>query len=139
MPFSEPLVTVPWLPICGLGPTIRQMTEDDDDGPELGFGLYDEQDVVVTFRLSNRSMGTNQERTSLMALGDELEAAVLGAKVGEYDGDDFGCGEGRLFFAGKDADKIVAVIGPILRRHPMGRAASMQVQRGDAEPETVKF
>ena len=59
--------------------------------------------------------------------------------VGEYDGDDFGCGEGRLFFAGKDADKIVAVIGPILRRHPMGRAATMQVQRGDADPETVKF
>ncbi len=118
---------------------IEDHDEDDDDSTEAGFGRSDEQDVVVTFRLSNRSMGTNQERTSVMTLGDDLEAAVLAARVGEYDGDDFGCGEGRLFFAGMDADKIVAVIGPILRRHPLGRSATMLVQRGDAEPETVKF
>jgi hypothetical protein len=72
-------------------------------------------------------------------LGDQLELAIEAAGVGEYDGDDFGCGEGRLFFAGKDAEKLVAVIGPILRRHPVGRTATVKIQRGNDEPETVKF
>ena len=114
------------------------MTDDDDELDEA-LAQPDEQDVVAYFRLSNHSMGTQSERTSIVELGDQLEIAIEDAGVGEYDGDDFGCGEGRLFFAGADADKIVAVIGPILRRHPMGRTATLKVQRGDADPETVKF
>ena len=113
------------------------MTEDDEVDEDLA--QPDDQDVVAYFRLSNHTMGTQGERTSIVELGDQLEIAIQDAGVGEYDGDDFGCGEGRLFFAGTDADKIVAVIGPILRRHPMGRTATLKVQRGDAEPETVKF
>ena len=116
---------------------MRAMTEDDEIDDD--FMASDDQDVVVYCRLSNHSMGTQAERTSIVELGDQLEIAIQDAGVGEYDGDDFGCGEGRLFFAGTDADKIVAVIGPILRRHPMGRTATLKVQRGDAEPETVKF
>jgi hypothetical protein len=116
---------------------MRAMTDDDEIDDD--FLASDEQDVVVYCRLSNHSMGTNQERTSIVELGDSLEEAIEAAGVGEYDGDDFGCGEGRLFFAGKDAEKIVAVIGPILRRHPVGRTATVKIQRGNDEPETVKF
>ena len=79
-----------------------------------------EQDVLVHLKLSNRSMGTAMERLELQQLADQLEAAVLESGVGEYDGDELGGGECILFFAGPDADKLFAVLQPLLRE--IGRA-----------------
>lgn len=111
-----------------LGTMVDDDTEDLDDGAAAG---TDEQDVVVHLRLSNRQMGTAGERTELEALAAELEDAVLAAKVGEYDGDEVGGGECLLFFAGPDADRLFAVLAPLLKKSPLARGARVRLQLGD--------
>jgi hypothetical protein len=97
---------------------------DDDARPN-------EHDVLVVLRLGNRQMGTAQERLDIERLAGELEAAVVAAGAGEYDGDEFGGGECTLFFAGKDADKLYAVLAPLLKRAPCARGATILRQYGD--------
>lgn len=110
------------------------LDDHDDDGPAL------EHDVLLRMRLSNRALGTSAERTAIEELADQLEEAVLDKEVGEYDGDEIGGGECVLFFAGADADRLLAVLSPILKRHPMGRTAKVTIQRGsDSEPLDVKL
>lgn len=94
-------------------------SEDDDDA------LPAEQDLLVVLKLSNRLMGTHEERQMLEAFADELEEAVLAAGVGEYDGDELGGGECTLFFCGPDLDKLLAVLRPLLKRSPLCRGAHL--------------
>jgi hypothetical protein len=95
-----------------------------------------EHGVLVRLRLSNRLLGTAAEREELEHLGDELEAAVLDAGVGEYDGDELGGGECVLFFTGPDADRLYSVLQPLLHRHPLGRHATVTLQYGGGEPQS---
>jgi hypothetical protein len=104
---------------------------NDDDGPPAS-----EHDVVVHLRLGNRSLGTAAERADMDRLAEELAAAVEDAGVGEYDGDEYGGGECLLFFAGRDAEALFAVLQPLLRKHPLGRGATVQLQFGGGEPVT---
>lgn len=97
-----------------------------------------EHDVLVTLRLSNQALGTAAERADLENLADELADAVAEAGAGEFDGDELGGGECVLFFAGPDADRLFAVLQPILRRHPQGRTATVVLQYGSGEPVTKR-
>ena len=97
----------------------------DDDAPE--------QDLLIVLRLSNRTMGTHQERADLEALADELDAAVREAGVGEYDGDELGGGECTLFFCGPDPDRLLAVMLPLLKRSPLARGVHV-VRMVDGAP-----
>lgn len=81
----------------------------------------DEQDLLVVLRLSNRQMGTRDEREQLEQLADQLEAAVVAAGAGEYDGDEFGGGTCTLFFCGPDVDALIRVLRPLLRHSPLAR------------------
>lgn len=96
--------------------------DDDDDGEDQAGA---EQDLLVVFRLSNRQMGTNQERQELEALGEQLEAAIEAAGVGEYDGDELGGGECTLFFCGPDIDALLTVVRHHLKRSPWSRGAQI--------------
>jgi hypothetical protein len=96
---------------------VRLMT-DDAFGSEA-----EEQDLLVVLRLSNRQMGWNDERQEIGAFADELEAAVLAAGVGEFDGDEVGGGEALLFFCGPDLDALIAVLRPLLHRSRLARGA----------------
>ena len=89
--------------------------EDDDRSTE--------RDLLVVLRLSNRQMGTQTERAEIQELADALEAEVLAAGVGEYDGDEVGGGECVLFFCGPDEDALLAVLRPLLQRAPAARGA----------------
>lgn len=110
--------------------------EEDEDAFEATPEL--EHDVLIRLRLSNRQMGRAEEREGIEQLADQLEEAVLAAGVGEYDGDEIGGGEAILFFAGKDADKLLAVLTPLLKRNAYGRTARATLQRGsDADPEDI--
>ncbi len=99
----------------------RTMDDDDlhDDDPAA------EQDLLVVLKLSNRQMGTHQEREALEAFADELEAAITAAGVGEYDGDELGGGECTLFFCGPDVDKLLFVLQPLLKRSPLCRGGHL--------------
>jgi hypothetical protein len=102
--------------------------DDEDDEP-----THDEQDLLVVLKLSNRQMGTHQERADLEALADDLEALVRDAEVGEYDGDELGGGECTLFFCGTDIDKLLGVLLPALKRSPLARGAHV-VRMVDGAP-----
>lgn len=106
--------------------------------PDFGFDRGesgDERDLLVVLPLSNRSMGTHQERTSIEALADELERAVEQAGVGEYDGDEFGGGEGVLFFCGPEEAPLLGVLRQHLQRSPVARGAHIVrlVEAADGE------
>lgn len=102
-----------------MAPSRDETPDDDDDLPG------DERDILVVLKLSNRQMGTHQERQDLERFADELAAAVEEAGVGEYDGDELGGGECTLFFCGPDEDKLLTVLRPLLKRSPLCRGAML--------------
>ena len=83
------------------------------------------EDVLVVFRLSNQSMGTKTERERLEALAAELERATHEARVGDYEGDEFGGGECVLFFSGDDPARLTDVLRGRLKKSPIGRDAKI--------------
>jgi hypothetical protein len=109
---------------------VAKPARDPEPAPEP------EHDLVVRLRLGNRAIGTAAERAAVEELAALLEDAVTAAGVGDYDGDELGGGECRMFFAGPDADRLFAVLQPLLHRHPLGRGASVTLQYGGGEPQT---
>lgn len=110
-------------------PADQRPDDEDDDYRDDA-----EQDVLVVLKLSNRLMGTHQERADLEVFADELDVAVRDAGVGEYDGDELGAGECTLFFCGPDQDKLLAVLLPLLKRSPLARGGSV-VKMVDGDPK----
>ena len=74
-----------------------------------------QQAVIVSIRLSDNQFVSSAEREAIFALGDQLSAAIAAAGAGVYDGDEVGQGRGVLFMYGPDADRLFAVVEPILR------------------------
>jgi len=101
--------------------TFWHVTDDDDDD----LGEAQEQDLLVVLKLSNRQMGTHQERLDIERFAEELGEAATAAGVGEYDGDEIGGGECTLFFAGTDIDRLLAVLRPLLKRSPLCRGGHL--------------
>lgn len=98
----------------------------DLPAPDFGFDQddpQDERDLLVVLPLSNRAMGTHDERLGIEALAEQLERAALEAGVGEFDGDEYGGGECVLFFCGPDEEQLLGVLRPHLQRSPMARGA----------------
>jgi len=109
--------------------------DDEDEQDELPAG---EQDLLVVLRLSNRQMGTLRERQEIEAFADQLEAAVLEAGVGEYDGDEIGGGECTLFFCGPDADRLQATLQPLLKRSALCRGGHLVRMVADVSGQPVQ-
>ena len=114
----------------------------EEDSPEdEGLPLSDERDLLVVLRLSNRQMGTNEERAEIAILADQLADAVETAGVGEYDGDEFGGGECILFFCGPDEMALLGFLRPLLQRSPYGRGAHfvrlIEVNDGEMQQEKI--
>lgn len=84
-----------------------------------------EQDLLIVLKLSNKQMGTQQERLDITQFADELEDAITKAGVGEYDGDELGGGECTLFFCTTDVDKLLGVLRPLCKRSPLCRGAHL--------------
>ena len=105
--------------------------DDDDEAPAS------EQDLLVVLRLSNRLMGTNQERMDLDAFAEDLNTEVTNAGVGEYDGNELGAGECTLFFCGTNLEALQAVLHPLLKRSPLCRGAQFvrMVEDADGKPQ----
>ena len=101
------------------------MVENDADPDDDELSRDEEQDLLVVLALSNKAMGTSRERAEIEAFGDALEQVVTEAGVGEYDGNEFGGGEGTLFFCGPDIDRLLDVLLPVLRRSPLCRGGHL--------------
>ena len=88
-----------------------------------------EQAVIVEFQYGSRDLG------QLFELEDKLESAIAEASVGEYDGNEIAVdgSEGSLYMYGPDADKLAAVVRPILEKAPFMRGARMTLRYGAAD------
>ena len=75
-----------------------------------------EQAVIVHVPLSNAQDGTVEEFDHLIAIEEEMRAAIANAGFGEFDGNEFGQGEFTYFMYAPDAERMFALVEPILRR-----------------------
>jgi hypothetical protein len=74
------------------------------------------------------------------ALGDQIQLAILEAKVGEYDGHAIPAdgSEGRYFVYGPDAEAIFKVIAPVLAASPFMNGATVTLHYGRRSWRTPK-
>lgn len=83
--------------------------------------------VNVRFALGDPKFGSKSERQRIHRFADKLDAALVAARVGEYDGDEFGEGECVLFMYGPDADAIYKAVEPVLREAPFLQGATVEL------------
>jgi hypothetical protein len=93
-----------------------------------------EQEVEVHFAYGS----TNFQH--VYALGDQLQLAIVEAKVGEYDGHAIPAdgSEGRYFVYGPDAEAIFRAIAPVLEASPLMRGATVTLHFGPRRWGTPK-
>ena len=97
-----------------------------------------EQAVRVHLQLSDTQFGSPTEREAIGNLSDRLDEAIRTQEAGEFDGDEFGDGECVLYMYGPDADKLFAVVEPLLRATPLCRGGYAIKRYGQAEDEAAR-
>lgn len=75
--------------------------------------------VIVHLRLSDTGFGTDEDRIAILKLEEMIEDAVAATAAGDLDGDEFGQGECVLYVYGPDADRLFALIEPLLKSSPV--------------------
>ncbi|MFT4843110.1 MAG: hypothetical protein ACI8UD_002290 [Planctomycetota bacterium] len=96
---------------------------DDDPTEGTPSNEAEERDLLVVLRLSNRQMGTNDERADIALLAEDLAAKVEEAGLGEYDGDEYGGGECILFFCGPNEMELLGFLRSLLQHSRYARGA----------------
>ena len=94
--------------------------------------------VIVHLVLSDEKFGTQEERDAIRALGDEMEAQLVRAVAGEFDGDEFGGGECTLWMYGTNADRVFGAVEPALRASPLSKGGHVIKRYGDVDDEGAK-
>ncbi len=88
-----------------------------------------EHAVIITFHYGS----TDLDR--LFELEGQLEKAIFEAKVGEYDGNEIAVdgSDGSLYMYGPDADRLFAVVEPIVRGCPLMKGVRVKKRYGGAQ------
>ena len=103
-------------------------------------GPSQEHAVILHYRLSGDEFGTDEEREAVRDLEGRLEAAVVAAGAGEYDGNEFGQGEVVLYLYGSDKDRLWAAVEQEAREFPLRPAFALLRAGGpDVAPEQVNL
>ncbi|MEN3377372.1 MAG: hypothetical protein V7604_2727 [Hyphomicrobiales bacterium] len=92
-----------------------------------------EQAVLVYLRLIDHPFGSDREREAIFDLEDMLCDAIDGQDVGLFDGEEFGGGRCVLFMYGPDADRLFAVVEPVLKASRFMRSGFVIKRYGPAE------
>lgn len=74
--------------------------------------------VAVYVALDGGEYGSQAERDAIHRFTDELSRAIAASGTGVFDGDEFGKAECGLFMYGLNADRLFAVVEPLLRNWP---------------------
>ncbi|MBI3948139.1 MAG: hypothetical protein HY321_19635 [Armatimonadetes bacterium] len=95
-----------------------------------------EHAVIVSFAYGDRNLD------ALFDLEEKLEAAIEEAGVGEYDGNEIAVdgSDGSLFMFGPDAERLFAVVQPILATTPFMKGAEVHLRfgpPGEGVPERI--
>ncbi|HKD41068.1 MAG TPA: hypothetical protein VKB87_12365 [Myxococcaceae bacterium] len=78
-----------------------------------------EQATIVCLKLSDDEMGSCEERQAISLLRDNLIRAVQERDAGEFDTLEYGEGFGTLTFNGTSADRLAAVVLPVVQAYPL--------------------
>lgn len=89
--------------------------------------------VIVHLPLIEDPFGSEREREIIADLTGELQHAINGGNVGEFDGEEFGGGRCVIYMYGPNADKLFAVVEPILRATPLARGGFAIKRYGEAK------
>ena len=86
-----------------------------------------EHAVIVTFTYIGST-----DLDPLFALELQLESAISAARVGEYDGNEVAVdgSDGTLYMYGPDADKLFAVVRPVLEACSFMKGATVKLRYG---------
>ena len=87
-----------------------------------------EHAVIVNFGYGSADL------EPVFALSERLEQAILAASAGEFDGNEIAAdgSDGSLYMYGPDADRLFAVVRPILESAAFLRAARVKLRYGPA-------
>lgn len=91
-----------------------------------------EQAIIVHLPLREEGLGAPGEQAAVFALAEELEAAIGSSSAGEYDGEEFGGGSCVLYMYGPDANRLFAVVEPVLKSTPLSRGGFAIKRYGEA-------
>ncbi len=85
-----------------------------------------EQAVIVHFQYGSTDL------SRLFALQDRLESAIAAAKAGEFDGNEIAVdgSDGYLYMYGPDADRLFAVVLPVLKSSDFMKGAEVRRRYG---------
>ncbi len=85
-----------------------------------------EHAIIVHFQYGSTDL------TNLFAIEDVLETALADAQVGELDGNEVATdgSDGYLYMYGSDADRLFAVISPILKSCDFMKGACVTLRYG---------
>lgn len=83
--------------------------------------------IRVRFALDDSKFGAKSERERIYRFTDKLNAALVAAGTGKYDGDEFGEGECMLFMYGTDAEAIYRTVSPLLSRASFLHGAKVEL------------
>lgn len=97
-------------------------------------GKATEHAVLVQFTYGSRDLGP------MFALEERLEHAINDARVGTYDGNEIAVdgSDVTLYMYGPDADKLFAVVKPILETASFTKDATVVLRYGDADDPSAK-
>ena len=89
----------------------------------------DEQAVIIT--LDGRELPDEiYEQYGITELEGLLETALEGSDIGEFDGNETGCTNVKLYLYGPNGEALFLAIEPILRAHPLCRNSTVVIRTG---------
>lgn len=93
-----------------------------------------EHAVIVHFQYGSKDL------SRLFSLEEKLEAAILAARAGDFDGDEVAedGSDGFLYMYGPDADRLYAAVKPVLEACDFMRGARVTIRYGGPDDATPR-
>jgi hypothetical protein len=107
---------------------LRRLFGGADESPETLAVTDERQRVTVLLRLSDPELTNEREQLAVYALEDRLMQALDEGGVGTHETNELERGYLRIQLLGKDADRILDAIRPLLADAPRG--SYLAVRRG---------
>jgi hypothetical protein len=89
-----------------------------------------QEDQAVIIRATLPSIDADDVLDQLITLENELAEVIALARVGEFDGNEIGQDELKLYMYGPDAEKLFSTVESVLRRASLTRSAIATVRHG---------
>ena len=112
--------------------------EEESEGSEEPI-VEDRQSVVAWIRLGDRDFENEREQQRLFELENRVMRALEASGEGSYDTNDLAPGFFRMTMLGPDADRIVAIVTPLLRATPAGSYLAVRHGPSGSSEERVEI